>query len=172
MIAKSISIKGTGCKFGGCVRKAVERRSGADRVKPERNLGAAQPPSAKGDANLRPSPAQVTEPPYSDPHVRWCGRGGALRLPPIPTYYWIWPPQQQRERSSSISRRISSKKWKKQPTNCRSTGVFSSVSRVKQFIKDLHRKSLEQQLIDGYVANASLSQQTSEEFSFVDSELI
>ena len=24
MIAKSISIKGTGCKFGGCVRKAVE----------------------------------------------------------------------------------------------------------------------------------------------------
>ena len=24
MIAKPISIKGTGCKFGGCVRKAVE----------------------------------------------------------------------------------------------------------------------------------------------------
>ena len=24
MIAKSISIKGTGCRFGGCVRKAVE----------------------------------------------------------------------------------------------------------------------------------------------------
>ena len=28
MIAKSISIKGTGCKFGGCVRKAVEITSG------------------------------------------------------------------------------------------------------------------------------------------------
>ena len=28
MIAKSISIKGTGCKFGGCVRKAVELSSG------------------------------------------------------------------------------------------------------------------------------------------------
>ena len=28
MIAKSISIKGTGCKFGGCVRKAVELTSG------------------------------------------------------------------------------------------------------------------------------------------------
>ena len=28
MIPKSISIKGTGCKFGGCVRKAVELTSG------------------------------------------------------------------------------------------------------------------------------------------------
>ena len=28
MIAKSISIKGTGCKFGGCVQKAVELTSG------------------------------------------------------------------------------------------------------------------------------------------------
>jgi len=27
-IAKSISIKGAGCKFGGCVRKAVELTSG------------------------------------------------------------------------------------------------------------------------------------------------
>ena len=26
--AKSISIKGTGCRFGGCVRKAVELTSG------------------------------------------------------------------------------------------------------------------------------------------------
>ena len=28
VIAKSISIKGTGCKSGGCVRKAVELTSG------------------------------------------------------------------------------------------------------------------------------------------------
>ena len=28
LIAKSISIKGTGCKFGGCARKAVELTSG------------------------------------------------------------------------------------------------------------------------------------------------
>ena len=28
MIAKTISIKGTGCKSGGCVRKAVELTSG------------------------------------------------------------------------------------------------------------------------------------------------
>jgi hypothetical protein len=28
MIAKPMSIKGTGCKFGGCVRKVVELTSG------------------------------------------------------------------------------------------------------------------------------------------------
>src|SRR5450631_3899133 len=52
------------------------RRSlpGADRVKPERNLGAAKLPLAKSETNLRPSWAQVTDPPYADPHVRWCGR--------------------------------------------------------------------------------------------------
>ena len=53
-------------------------------MKPERNLGAAKPPSAKSETNPQPSPAQVAEPPYADPHVRWCGRGGAARLPPIP----------------------------------------------------------------------------------------
>jgi hypothetical protein len=26
------------------------------------------------------------EPPYTDPYVRWCGRGGAARLPPIPIF--------------------------------------------------------------------------------------
>jgi hypothetical protein len=30
--------------------------------------------------------AQSTEPPYTDPYVRWCGRGGAARLPPIPIF--------------------------------------------------------------------------------------
>jgi hypothetical protein len=30
--------------------------------------------------------AQLLEPPYTDPYVRWCGRGGAARLPPIPIY--------------------------------------------------------------------------------------
>src|SRR4249919_354539 len=28
--------------------------------------------------------AKPLEPPYTDPYVRWCGRGGAARLPPIP----------------------------------------------------------------------------------------
>ena len=38
MIAKSISIKGTGCKSGGCVRKAVELTSGDLPFVPESGL--------------------------------------------------------------------------------------------------------------------------------------
>jgi len=38
MIAKRISIKGTGCKFGGCVRKAVELTSGDLSFVPETGL--------------------------------------------------------------------------------------------------------------------------------------
>ncbi len=38
MIAKPISIKGTGCKFGGCVRKAVELTSGGLLFVPESGL--------------------------------------------------------------------------------------------------------------------------------------
>src|SRR5438034_93422 len=36
------------------------------------------------DAGRRSRTAQPTEPPYTDPYVRWCGRGGAVTLPPIP----------------------------------------------------------------------------------------
>jgi len=53
-------------------------------VKPERNLGAAKPPRASPVSNLRPSRAQVTEPPYTAPYVRWCGRGERATAPPIP----------------------------------------------------------------------------------------
>jgi hypothetical protein len=38
MIAKPISIKGTGCKSGGCVRKAVELTSGDLPFVPESGL--------------------------------------------------------------------------------------------------------------------------------------
>ena len=38
MTAKPISIKGTGCKFGGCVRKAVELTSGDLAFVPESGL--------------------------------------------------------------------------------------------------------------------------------------
>jgi len=38
MTAKSISIKGTGCKSGGCVRKAVELTSGDLSFVPESGL--------------------------------------------------------------------------------------------------------------------------------------
>ena len=40
--------------------------------------------------------AQPAEPPNAGPHVRWCGRGGVARLPPIPIQlsiaYWPRPP--------------------------------------------------------------------------------
>jgi len=38
MTAKPISIKGTGCRFGGCVRKAVELTSGDLPLVPESGL--------------------------------------------------------------------------------------------------------------------------------------
>jgi hypothetical protein len=38
MITKPISIKGTGCKFGGCVRKAVELTLGDLPFVPESGL--------------------------------------------------------------------------------------------------------------------------------------
>jgi hypothetical protein len=38
MTAKPISIKGTGCRFGGCVRKAVELTSGGLPLVPESGL--------------------------------------------------------------------------------------------------------------------------------------
>ena len=53
-IAKSISIKGTGCKFGGCVRKAVEISSGDllcvanSRLKASQGALITQQKSAKG----------------------------------------------------------------------------------------------------------------------------
>jgi hypothetical protein len=54
MTRKSISIKGTGCKFGGCVQKAVELTSGDlrrvlnSRLRSERSFLTAQQKSAEG----------------------------------------------------------------------------------------------------------------------------
>ena len=39
---------------------------------------------ARSPILVRNALAQLLEPPYTDPYVRWCGRGGAERLPPIP----------------------------------------------------------------------------------------
>lgn len=53
-IAKSISIKGTGCKSGGCVRKAVELTSGdlpfvvETRLRIERSVLTGRQKSAEG----------------------------------------------------------------------------------------------------------------------------
>jgi hypothetical protein len=38
---------------------------------------------ANDDSNLRPVRAQLAEPPYADPPVRWCGRGEQVTAPPI-----------------------------------------------------------------------------------------
>src|SRR6266851_6954051 len=43
--------------------------------------------------NAQPTRVESFEPPYTDPYVRWCGRGGAARLPPIPiigTFETCW----------------------------------------------------------------------------------
>jgi hypothetical protein len=54
MIAKPISIKGTRCKFGGCVRKAVELTSGdlplvpASGLRVERSIRTGRQKSAAG----------------------------------------------------------------------------------------------------------------------------
>ena len=54
MIAKSISIKGTGCKSGGCVRKAVELTSGdlpfvvESRLRAEQSILTGRQKSAEG----------------------------------------------------------------------------------------------------------------------------
>ena len=51
---KSISIKGTGCKFGGCVRKAVELTSGGlllvveSRLRIEQSILTGRQKSAEG----------------------------------------------------------------------------------------------------------------------------
>ena len=53
-IAKSISIKGTGCKSGGCVRKAVEITSGdlptvlESRLRTEQSVPTGWQKSAEG----------------------------------------------------------------------------------------------------------------------------
>src|SRR6266852_2808811 len=45
---------------------------------------AAKPLWRTTTRTLRPVRAQLTEPPYADPHVRWCGRGERATAPPMP----------------------------------------------------------------------------------------
>src|SRR6266566_3186862 len=51
--------------------------------------------SSSGDAQHRKPGfshlAQPAEPPYADPHVRWCGRGGRATVPPIPIHCALMP---------------------------------------------------------------------------------
>src|SRR3981081_3745954 len=46
---------------------------------------ASEARAAKATSNARRSLiASSVEPPDTDPYVRWCGRGGVVRRPPIP----------------------------------------------------------------------------------------
>ena len=42
---------------------------------------------------------------------------------------------------------------------------------VEQYIREMGRKRLERELIEGYTANAGLSRRINEEFSHVDAEI-
>ena len=59
MIAKPLSIKGTGCKFGGCARKAVELTSGDlplvvdSRLRIEQSILTGRQKSAEGVLGAR-----------------------------------------------------------------------------------------------------------------------
>src|SRR6267142_7030418 len=49
------------------------------------DIEASEARAAKATSNARRSLiASSVEPPDTDPYVRWCGRGGVVRRPPIP----------------------------------------------------------------------------------------
>jgi hypothetical protein len=49
------------------------------------SLSVMNKPERRANTLDRSALAQLLEPPYTEhPYVRWCGRGGAARLPPIP----------------------------------------------------------------------------------------
>jgi hypothetical protein len=77
--------RGVGPGLGGANRRqparpvAAQQQPRLDPRFPQPRLRRARPAFPR-----RPRVAQFAEPPYTDPYVRWCGRGGAVRRPPIP----------------------------------------------------------------------------------------
>ncbi len=65
--------------------KGEARSAGAQGT--ETRMARAEPerPAAGASSLSKPvQPLKSVEPPCTDPYARWCGRGGAARLPPIP----------------------------------------------------------------------------------------
>src|SRR6267378_7393277 len=64
---------------------------------------AAKPLWRTTTRTSRPVRAQLTEPPYADPHLRWCGRGGRVTVPPMPIATAIPVHPEVRRRSALFS---------------------------------------------------------------------
>jgi hypothetical protein len=100
-------------RFAFCFGRAVGRTSPSCHAvrKPPRNASSeggrtylGRSPSRLGDRTER-TVSQSAEPPCTDPYARWCGRGGAVRLPPIPIartnrQLCLLPPKGARPRSN------------------------------------------------------------------------
>src|SRR5712675_3622949 len=62
------------------MRKGEARMRRSKGPKPLRRTPLSDSPARRET----PTMLKSIEPPYTDPYVRWCGRGGVARLPPIP----------------------------------------------------------------------------------------
>src|SRR5216683_1521881 len=62
------------------MRKGEARMRRSKGPKPLRRTPLSDSPARRET----PTVLKSAEPPYTDPYVRWCGRGGAARLSPIP----------------------------------------------------------------------------------------
>src|SRR5713226_8825220 len=82
---QSTPYKGWGQRPGGANRRQCARPVA------NRELAGSEPCATQCLLRLSWTPghgrtvlAQSAEPPDADPHVRWCGRGGEVTLPPMP----------------------------------------------------------------------------------------
>ena len=73
-VSKTLAAKTASSAHGG----SVSARRSASRCPTLSSTGSASHPSPQA------MPLDSVEPPCTDPYARWCGRGGAARLPPIP----------------------------------------------------------------------------------------
>src|SRR5208282_6053409 len=73
-----------GCKEHG--RQRPRSMASCPQPSPLRRAPQCVLQIARSPIPVRRVLAQLLEPPCTDPYARWCGRGGAARLPPIPIF--------------------------------------------------------------------------------------